>query len=228
MFVLFFRLLLMVFLLALSACSTQVPDAVSSPPEVISAAEVRRNLLGHLNAWQARGRLSFSDSVQAGAANFVWEQNDQSSRLFLRAPLSGQSVFLEFSGKNAILRYGDGSRIESQDPEKLLSEISGIRLPLQKFSTWLLASQADSVLQAGGLPKSASEGLWQIDYVRYEMQQGIALPKRLDIQHDDLEIRIFIEEWRLLTPLPLLSHQKESALSKPALFCQHRLAQASL
>lgn len=219
MFLLFLRLLLTLLLIASSACSTQVPDTVSTPPEVISAGEVRRNLLGHLNAWQARGRLSFSDSVQAGAANFVWEQNGQNSRLFLRAPLSGQSVFLEFSGKNAVLRYGDGSQIESQDPEQLLSEISGIRLPLQKFSTWLLASQADSVLQAGGLPRSASDGLWQIAYVRYEMQQGIALPKRLDIQHDDLEVRIVIEEWRLITPLPLLSQQKESALYQMPLFC---------
>jgi outer membrane lipoprotein LolB len=228
MLVLFFRLWLGLLLIAASACSTRVPDVISETPEIISAAEVRRNLLSHLKHWQARGRLSFSDNMQAGAANFVWEQNDQESRLFLRAPLSGQSVFLEFKGKNAVLRYSDGSRIESQDPEQLLFEISGIRLPLQKFSTWLLAIQADSVLQSGGLPKSTSDGSWQINYVRYEMQQGVALPKRLDMQSGDLELRIFIEEWRLLTPLPLLSQQKGSALEYLPLFCQRCMQPVSL
>ncbi|MFO7603927.1 MAG: lipoprotein insertase outer membrane protein LolB, partial [Gammaproteobacteria bacterium] len=54
-------------------------------------------------------------------------------------------------------------------------------------------------LLAGKL-KQLQQGGWQLDYRGYQQVNHTALPKRLFMQRDDLDVRLVIDQWQLGLP----------------------------
>jgi outer membrane lipoprotein LolB len=97
------------------------------------------------------------------------------------------------------LESADGQIHESGDPDTLIEEVTGQRLPIRRLPAWLLGRAAPGAplgLDALKRPSSLREAGWQIDYA-YDDDTPGALPAHLTLNRNgEIELRLRIEEWK--------------------------------
>ena len=117
------------------------------------------------------------------------------ARFALRATPPGQAS--QSSGG----RTADGQERESSDPDALIEELTGLRLPVARLPAWLTGrtgGEAEIESDAAGRPARLHEAGWQIDYFYDDNRPG-ALPARLHISlPGEIDLKLRIEEWRAL------------------------------
>jgi outer membrane lipoprotein LolB len=97
------------------------------------------------------------------------------------------------------LRTAEGKQRESTDPDALIEEVTGQRLPVTRLPAWLLGRSGGSARIAPdpfGRPGKLQEDGWQVDYL-YDDETPAALPSRLNISRDgEIELKLRIEAWK--------------------------------
>ena len=100
---------------------------------------------------------------------------------------------------HAILRTANGEIRESNNPDNLLEEVTGQRLPVSRFPDWLLGrSNEPAKIQRDflGRPQQLLDDGWQVDYT-YDSEAADALPSVLKLKRNsEIELRLRIEEWK--------------------------------
>ena len=150
---------------------------------------------------EARFALRVSEPGQrpeSSGGRLDWEHRAGHDRLLIANPLGIAIAEIDSGPDGARLRTGDGRQLESADPDALLEEVTGQRLPLRRMAGWLLGrgAQAQIAADAFGRPAQLSEAGWQVDYAYPDDAPG-ALPERLTLRRaDTLELRLRIEQWR--------------------------------
>lgn len=116
-------------------------------------------------------------------ANIAWQHNPQRDSILVTTPL-GQGV-AELSRDNAGARLVTADRVEvtAADWEALAARVLGARLPLNDLALWV----------TGRAP--GPESGWQVDYLDYENEAPDALPILIELKHDDIGVRLKIDEW---------------------------------
>jgi outer membrane lipoprotein LolB len=165
--------------------------------------ETRRVQLEALAGWEMRGRLTIDADGRASQARFLWRQQDGRVRLTLRGPVGVGGV--EISGTEAAMTVrARGEQYELTDPEAQLSELLGWWLPVTSLDHWLLGLP-DRLFEAiaqrarDGTLNSLEQRFWRLDYATYELSDDWLLPRRIDMNHDGLHLRLTVDTWR---PVP--------------------------
>jgi outer membrane lipoprotein LolB len=175
---------LLLFLL-LAGC-TSVPVAVQRP--ALADAPFAFN-----------GRVAVKHGEQRDSAGVRWVHRAAEDEILLLAPLGqtmarihrdGTEVTLEASGKN----------YTAQDMETLMQQVLGWQLPLSGLRHWVTALPApdgESSIErnANGQVSVLRQQGWEIAYSRYAATAADALPLKLNLQRDGMEVLLLIDEW---------------------------------
>lgn len=145
-------------------------------------------------------RMTAPDSAPRSAGGRLsWAHKNGSNRILISNPLGVGLAEIETTTGQSRLHTADGKFSESSDPDALMEEATGQRLPVARLPGWLLARPGDGhvVRDERGRPTHLEEAGWQIDYA-YEDPAPGALPSRLTLSRErEIELRLRIEEWKL-------------------------------
>ena len=159
-----------------------------------------------LNGFSASGRVSIRAGSDSHYANFGWQAEREADRLSFGNPLGQTLAELEIHYQRgladyAILRDSDG-RARSGEPESLLYESTGMRLPVAGLRWWLQGLPAPGAASQ----RTTAEGTlieqdgWQVLASDYsETSPAPRGPRKIVLTRDDVTVRIVISEWQWQT-----------------------------
>lgn len=137
--------------------------------------------------------------AQSAGGRLAWTHKNQTDRILLANPLGYGLAEIETGPQISRLRLADGKTSQSTDPDSLIEEVTGQRLPVARLPAWLLGrsgGRAQIEHDPLGRPLRLLEDGWQIDYM-YDNDAPDALPDRLNLSNGNgLELRLRIEEWK--------------------------------
>jgi outer membrane lipoprotein LolB len=136
---------------------------------------------------------------QSGSGRLNWRHQHGDNFLMIANPLGFAIAEIETTAEGSQLRMADGKTLTSADPDLLIEEVTGQRLPVTSLSRWLLgrAKEAAEIdYDPQKRPTRLRESGWQVDYF-YEDDTPSALPSRLTLSRgNEIELRLRIEEWK--------------------------------
>jgi outer membrane lipoprotein LolB len=173
--------------------------------------EQRRELLRSVGSWEMRGRLTVDTGERGFQGSFNWRQRGDALELVVRGPLRNGVLQVE-GPPSAMTVTARGETRTLTDPETELSELVGWWLPVGSLPNWLLgfpdeAFQAAIEPGADGTLASIEQRLWRVDYSDYGFvamnragNSGVLVPRRIDMQHGALALRLTIDDWKPVAP----------------------------
>jgi outer membrane lipoprotein LolB len=139
------------------------------------------------------------EKAQSSGGRLTWTHQNRSDRVLLASPLGYGLAEIETTPTLSRLKTAEGKTRESDDPDALIEEITGQRLPVTRLPAWLLGRGGGGARiepDAFGRPGTLHEAGWQVDY-SYDDETPAALPARLTISRDgEIELKLRIEEWK--------------------------------
>ncbi len=188
------KLLPAVLLAWLSGCAHLRPgeDGLSYPE--------RQARLEAVDSWQMNGRIAVDTGERAFQGRFQWTQTSNEIELSIRSPLG--TGILQIAGPPERLTVrARGETWELTDPEPELSALLGWWLPVRSLRAWLLgfSDPAFSTNEEFGpdrMLQSLEQRLWQLNYVSYQLEEGLLLPRRIDLTHGGVALRVIVDRWQ--------------------------------
>jgi outer membrane lipoprotein LolB len=160
----------------------------------------RQSYLQQLDGWDMRGRIAVDMGEQAFQGSFRWQQSVDSLDLVVRGPL-GAGVLQVAGPPDRLMVRARGETWELVNPETELSALLGWWLPVRSFSAWLLGLPdpmfaAQTSFGPDDTLQSLEQRLWTLSFQSYQLLDSVALPRRIDLIHRDLELRVTVDRWQ--------------------------------
>ena len=200
-FLLNHRYFLVCFFAFLNACAV-LPKAPTQQPA--TSAAVHQQHLAKLNAiksFSLKGRLGVVTQKQGFSGSINWQHSAQNDNIDVFSPLGGQIANIKKSDNGVTLTQQDGRSITAQNAESLTENTLGFRLPLTGLSDWALGKPTSSKVDAstwdaqGRLLTLKQDG-WDISYENYANNNGVALPSKVVLKSEQLNLKLIIEMWQ--------------------------------
>jgi outer membrane lipoprotein LolB len=172
----------------------------------LSFAE-RRMRLEALDAWEMRGRLAVDTGERGGfQGSFRWQQEADALSLLVRGPF-GAGILKVAGSPDALTVTARGDTWRLTDPEAELSALLGWWMPVGSLHAWLIGIpdrgfRARTDVGEDGVVKSLQQRLWQLDYVAYQLSDGVLVPRRIDMSHGSLRLRLTVDSWQAPDTVP--------------------------
>ncbi|NOT82717.1 MAG: outer membrane lipoprotein LolB [Gallionella sp.] len=183
------RLLVLIGVIFLSGCASLRPHRVPIPPPTrLESAPFVLN-----------GRISISYRGERNSAGLHWNHQTQSDEILLLTPLGQTVARISSNAQHATLDQGDQHH-EAQDIETLMTQVLGWHLPLSGLHYWSLGkatmnSPAQIERDGQGRVAVLRQAGWEVRYLSYTEAASESLPARMELIHDDLQVKLFIDEW---------------------------------
>ncbi len=182
----------------MNACSS-IPKTTLVPTQVASIEQAQ--------AWELKGKLLVKTPEDKFSTNLYWIHEPDRDQLTLTTML-GTSVLSLDSRPHKVTLIADGKTHVGIDAQILLSQLTGWSIPVKKFPYWITGQIAQKDLishyDAKGKPKNAIITLdrinWSLNYKRWQKQNGVDIPRLLQVQQPTLSLKIQINEWQALAP----------------------------
>lgn len=193
----FYSITLLALIAGLAGCAT--------PPTTTPAAQSawigRQSQLARLTHWRALGRVGVINGQDGWHANFEWAQQDPGYRIDLVGPLGQGRVLIESDGHTVAIQTQDGQRRTAPDPDTLLEQTLGVRLPVGGLRYWLrgLPEPGPTTavhIDANGRLTQLEQNGWLIDYPSYTSVAAQELPNRITARRQDLSVKLIVEQWQ--------------------------------
>ena len=188
----------------LAACST-APPRPSAPAVDAAQAQARQQerqaRLAGVERWSLQGRLAVSVGDKGGSGRLDWQQDGDTFRISLGAPVTRQSWQLAGEPGGATLEGLEGGPRSGPDAEALLREATGWPIPVTSMVAWVrglpgpeggeLAFGAD-----GRLQRLVADG-WTVEYQEWAPAAGPwpEMPRRLQASREGARVRLVVDRW---------------------------------
>ncbi len=142
------------------------------------------------------GRLSVKYGAEAASGKLSWQHDPASDDMLLSSPLGqGMARIVRRDGRVS-LTTSDQKEYQAADVETLTAQVLGWRLPLAGMPDWVRARAAPGApaqTRVDGSQRLAElrQSGWVVEFLDYDG----ALPKRLRLSREDVEIRLVIDQW---------------------------------
>lgn len=190
-------LLLCLASLLLSACATPGPRTAATG-SLLAAQSAREAELGRAQQWTLSGRLSVSAQGESGSGRIEWLQDGEDFEIRLSAPVTRKSWRLSWRDGLATLDGLDGGTRQGPDPEALLEEATGWRIPVAALAAWARGVRAEGPasieFSPEGLPALISQQGWLVEYREWDPADP-ALPRRVFARQDEASVRLVVDSW---------------------------------
>jgi len=194
---------LLFFVLLLSGCDVLV---LSEPPvkpvtDQQSAWQAHNKRLSQLDTWNIDGRISVRLDEEAWHANILWRQIDKAYHIQIFGPFGAGAIQLDGSPQAVVLTH-DGRQTHSNDPEQLLAQQIGWRVPVKGLRFWTVGQAipgepAQIELDPAGRLAILRQNGWKIRYRRYVDTAGFTLPGKIFMDNEGLDVRLVIDNWQI-------------------------------
>jgi len=195
-------------LLLFAAALTQAPGCGTVQPlDAEQAArlplyEQRAARLGSQDSWSLEGRLAISDDSDGGSGFLSWQQQPDSSRMDFHGALGRGAWRLMAGADGAELEFADGRLYRADSIEDLLRGQVGWQVPIEALAWWVRGLAAPGklqqrVLDEEGRPSLLQQAGWHIEFGRYAMVAGEAMPARMTARQQDRTVKLAVKKWKL-------------------------------
>lgn len=164
-----FRLLAPLLVLLLAGCAA-VPVVMQRP----AVQEIQQ--------FSFVGRLAVRQGETRHHVNVDWRHDPHRDEILLTTPLGQGVAELVRDAGGARLTLADRRSFAANDWSALSQRVFGFPLPLGASARWLLGDIA------------ATEG-WRVTVVEREAEQADALPAVIELEREDITVRLKIDEW---------------------------------
>lgn len=189
--------------LLLSGCDVLV---LSEPPvqavaDKQSAWQAHQQRLSKLDTWNIDGRISVRLEEEAWHATILWRQIDKAYHIQIFGPFGAGAIQLDGSPQAVVLTH-DGRQTHSNDPEQLLAQQIGWRVPVKGLRFWTVGQvipgePAQIELDPAGRLAILRQSGWKIRYRRYVDAAGFTLPGKIFMDNEGLDVRLVIDNWQI-------------------------------
>lgn len=138
--------------------------------------------LANIAAFAFNGRLAVRQGDVRHYVKIDWRHAPAHDAILLATPLGQGVAEIERDADGARLTLADQRRFVAADWGALTEQVFGFRLPLQASARWLLGEMPDV------------EG-WRVSIVERESAAPDALPTVIELERDDILVRLKIDEW---------------------------------
>ncbi|WP_061242103.1 lipoprotein insertase outer membrane protein LolB [Pseudomonas composti] len=163
--------------------------------------KAHKEQIAQLDGWQINGKIGIRAPRDSGSATLFWLQRQDYYDIRLSGPLGGGAARLTGRPGDILLEVANRGRYRAESPEALLREQLRLDLPVSNLLWWirgLPAPQSRSRITLDGeshLAQLEQDG-WKVEYQRYTEQNGYALPERMKLYGQDLEVTLVIKDWQ--------------------------------
>ena len=149
------------------------------------------------------GRISINHQEKRHSAGLRWTHQAQADEILLLAPL-GQTAARVYSDTRRDAQQAtldnDGKHYQADDVESLMEQVLGWHLPLNGLHHWVLGmadpgSPAQIERDAHGRITVLHQGGWEVRYLDYAGDKTDAMPKRMQMNHEDMQLILLLDEW---------------------------------
>lgn len=182
------RIAYIAMILFISGCATQQAHKTNSMA-VSDAAQ--------LHDWSVQGRMGITGVPQAGSGNFSWQQHNDTSQVNLHGPLGVGAVSMLLDDTLHVT-FSNGAHYDSDDALSELETRLGTTVPVRQLGYWLRGLAAPGEYQwSNESNKVLQQDGWRIEYDDSMNVDALQLPKKITATHDEVRIRVVIDEWKL-------------------------------
>lgn len=191
------RLLIMAMALLLSACAQQPRP----PVEWTRQADA----IGRQQRWDLDGKIGLRGPERAGSAFLSWKQEGAHYRLLLSGALGLGRLALHGDAEG-VSWVRDGRRGRHEDPEALIAELWGWRVPIGALQFWVRgipdpARPAESQGFEQGLLTRFRQSGWTVEPSAHRAVGDLLLPHRVRLQGESgASLTIAVSRWTLPPP----------------------------
>lgn len=135
-----------------------------------------------ISSFAFSGRVAVRQGETRHHLKIDWRHDPSRDEILLATPLGQGVAELVRDGSGAQLLLADRRRFAADDWSALSEQVFGFRLPLQASARWLLGDVTDT-------------GTWRIAVTERESAAPDALPTVIELERDDIAVRLKIDEW---------------------------------
>ena len=194
-------LILLMAVMTLTACTTTPPHAFIADPD--KKWEQRKVALSGLNDWLIHGRIAIINGHESWNLSLNWQRHSDKYILDLSGPFGAGHAQLTGTAEGVILVDSDENYFYADTPDRLLQEVTGLRIPVKSLLYWMrglpnwnIKKEKQKIDGFGRLSFLQQDG-WQIRFKKYIDVENHELPQKIFIDGFDLKVKIFVDEWDL-------------------------------
>jgi outer membrane lipoprotein LolB len=176
-------LLVLAALAALAGCASR--ETVFRPDMALVTADA---------PFQTSGRLSVKVDGKGQMANFDWHHSPLRDELSVNTPI-GSTVARLTRDASGVTLDADGKTWRAPDVEALTEARLGFTLPLGNLAWWIRGRPAPGEPAAYDADGSLEQQGWRIRFTS-DADHPSPYPKRVDLDRDNLSIRIVTDHWQ--------------------------------
>lgn len=182
----------------ISGCSTTIPDNLVP----VSVEQVEQ-----AQAWEMQGKLAVRTAEDKFSTNLYWLHTQTSDELKLTTMLGTTVLSLSSTAGDTLLEL-DGKTYTDTNAQRLLARITGWTIPIDALPLWITGqlSEGDKVMSQDSLNRpiklinSNQLPAWEVSFKSWQTQSDAELPRLLEINRDDIRLKIQVSKWQALIP----------------------------
>lgn len=186
----------------LAACSVNKPQG---PGQSISSPQwqAHQQAVEKITQYQTRGAFAYLSDSQKVYARFNWQQTAPDRyRLLLTNPLGSTELQLDAQGDVVQIVDNKGKRYTSNDAEKMISQLTGMSIPLNNLRQWMMGLPGDASdfalddkyrLREVNYQRDGEK--WHVTYQAYDAKQDPTLPSNLELKQGEQRIKLKMDSW---------------------------------
>ena len=152
-------------------------------------------------AFAFNGRVAIKQGDKRENAGLRWVHHAAADEILLLAPL-GQTVARIHRDDGVATLDASGKHYTAQDMSSLMQQVLGWQLPLSGLKYWVTAlpapdSESRIERNVNGQVSTLHQNGWEISYTRYAADSADALPLRMKLQRDGMQVLLVIDEWEV-------------------------------
>ncbi|MFN2166352.1 MAG: lipoprotein insertase outer membrane protein LolB [Anaerolineae bacterium] len=179
-----------------AGCATPVPQR---PFTELDAAE-RRDMLRDIAEFRMEGRLALKTGRRGYSGTVSWDQNEDVVDFRFRGPFGFGGFRIHGDAERLRVKTTGGDEFLLTDPEREMTDRFGWSLPVYSMRYWILGVSdpevpADEAMDDEGLLNKLEQAGWRVRYDSYDESHGLMLPRRMEMEHGDVRIKVMADRW---------------------------------
>ena len=194
-------LLLMV---ALTGCSQfNTSEEINEPSNL--TWQQHQTKLQQLDDWILTGKLAIFLKSERQTANVYWRQQGDNYAIQLTTFIGTRILQITKNEQGVEIIDNDDQVYTGQDANTLVKQLApGLDLPIKALQQWIKGNPEDAPYQLNeqqqvsdllGIDSSGNQ--WEIRYKQYQDFSGFYLPRKIDLNRDDIKLKIAVSQWNI-------------------------------